>query len=88
VVSERPASGAGLGEELINFRHEIDMMELLSACGRPTEEWDLQGSVSATDWVRLNCHMTSGAAANSVAVGERLAELPESLPALAANRIG
>jgi hypothetical protein len=92
VVSERTVSDTELGEELVNLRHEIDMMEvafsLRAAEFAATDEWELQGSVSAIDWIRVNCHMTSGAAANSVAVGERMAELPESLQALAATRIG
>jgi hypothetical protein len=92
VVSPRTVSDAERGEELINLRHDIDMMELAfslrAAEFAATDEWELQGSVSAIDWIRVNCHMTSGAAANSVAVGERMAELPESLQALAATRIG
>ncbi len=92
LISERPVSGAELGEELINFRHEIDMMELAfslrAAEFAATDEWDLQGSVSAIDWIRFNCHMTGNAAADRVAVGERMAELPESLQAMAATRIG
>src|SRR5579864_9090072 len=92
LASPRSVSDAELGEELINLRHEIDMMEL-AFCSRAaefaaTEEWDAQGSVSPIDWIRLNCHMTGNAAADRVAVGERMAELPESLQALAATRIG
>jgi hypothetical protein len=82
-------SGAQLGEELIQLRHQIDVMEL-AFCVRAaefaaTEEWEAQGSVSAIDWIRVNCHMTSNAAADRVAVGERMTELPESLQALAAT---
>ena len=92
VFSPRMVSDAQLGEELIQLRHQIDMMEL-AFCVRAaefaaTEEWEVQGSVSAIDWIRLNCHMTSNAAADRVAVGERMAELPQSLQAMAATRIG
>src|SRR5512135_2779722 len=65
VVSPRMVSDAQLGEELIQLRHQIDMMEL-AFCVRAAEF----------------------AAADRVAVGERMTELPESLQALAATRIG
>lgn len=78
MVSPRMVSDAQLGEELIHLRHQIDMMELAfslrAAEFATTEEWEAQGSVSAIDWIRLNCHMTGNAAADRVAVGERMAE--------------
>lgn len=43
-----------------------------------TEAWDEDGSATAIDWIRHNCHMASGTAANAVAVGETLLRLPES----------
>jgi hypothetical protein len=50
--------------------------------------WDEDGSVSASDWMRFNCHMNAGAAANSIAVGEMLERLPESHQAVVDGEIG
>jgi hypothetical protein len=92
LVSDRPRSGAELGEQLVKFRHEIDLMELrfsmLAAVFAKTDEYDLQGSLSPIDWIRFNCSMTSNAAADRLAVGERLDALPESVGAMAQGRIG
>jgi hypothetical protein len=49
---------------------------------------DDDGFVSAIDWIRFNGHMTAGAAANSVAVGESLHRMPESVEAMAEGEIG
>jgi hypothetical protein len=53
-----------------------------------TDAWEEDGSASAIDWIRFNCNMASGAAANSVAVGETMARLPESSQALTEGEIG
>jgi hypothetical protein len=50
--------------------------------------YDDAGFVSPIDWIRFNCHMTSGAAANSVAVGEVIHRLPMSIKALNEGNIG
>ncbi len=81
-----------LGDDLIRLRHQIDVMELgfalKAAEFAATDEYDDQGSVSPIDWIRFNCQMTSNAAADRVAVGERIGEMPESFQALASGRIG
>ena len=85
-------SGARFGEELIQLRHQIDLLELafsrLAAEFAATDEYDEQGSVSAIDWIRIHCHMTSNAAADRVAVGRRMLEMPQSLASLDAGKIG
>jgi hypothetical protein len=77
---------------LIHKRHVINLQELSfareAAEFAATDAWDEDGSVSAIDWIRFNCHMTSGAAANSVAVGEAMIRLPESAQALTDDEIG
>src|SRR5487761_520605 len=71
-----------LRERLIQRRRVIDLQEI--AFARDAAEfaasnaWDEDGSVSAIDWLRFNCHMNAGAAANAIAVGESLERLPES----------
>ena len=52
------------------------------------DKYDDDGFVSPIDWMRFNGHMTSGAAANSVAVGEAMHRMPESMEAMAAGEIG
>src|ERR1051326_7174416 len=72
-----------LGPSLIALRHEIDLAELefarMAAQFASTGEFEDDGSVSPVDWIRFNCHMTSTAAANSVAVGESLGQLEKSM---------
>jgi hypothetical protein len=51
-------------------------------------KFDDDGFVSAIDWMRFNGHMTSGAAANSVAVGEAMHRMPESIEAMTEGQIG
>jgi hypothetical protein len=52
------------------------------------DKYDDDGFVSPIDWMRFNGHMTAGAAANSVAVGEAMHRMPESIYAMAAGEIG
>jgi hypothetical protein len=51
-------------------------------------KYDDDGFVSPIDWMRFNGHVTSGAAANSVAVGEAINRMPESVDAMAGGEIG
>jgi hypothetical protein len=51
-------------------------------------KFDDDGFVSPIDWMRFNGHVTSGAAANSVAVGEAIDRMPESVDAMAGGEIG
>src|SRR5438093_9085588 len=46
------------------------------------------GSLSPIHWLRLNCHMTSGAAGDRLAVGEQVASVPQSIEAMAGGDIG
>ncbi len=85
-------SDCDLRERLIQRRHAIDLQELAFAQAAAefaaTDAWDEDGSVSAIDWLRFHCHMTAGAAANAIAVGESLAQMPESHQALGEGEIG
>ncbi len=53
-----------------------------------TDEFDNQGSVSPIHWIRMNCHMTSGAAGDRIAVGENLQSIPESHQSMVEGEIG
>jgi hypothetical protein len=86
------SKGARLALELVGLRQQIDRLELtfsqLAAAFKQTEHWDDEGSNSATDWIRFNCRMTSNAAADRIAVGERLADLGQSAEAMEQGEIG
>jgi hypothetical protein len=81
-----------LGERLIRFRHGIDLLELRfaheAAAFASTDEAVRQGSISSIDWIRHRCRMSGNVAARSVATGEAAAQLPASVAALEAGRIG
>jgi uncharacterized protein DUF222/HNH endonuclease len=53
-----------------------------------TDEYDHQGCYSPTHWLRTNCHLTGGAAADRIAVGNQLKSLPESHQSLLDGEIG
>ena len=84
--------GAQVALEMVGLRQQIDKLEvrfsLLAAAYKKTDHWDLEGANTALDWIRINCHMTSTAAADRLAVGERLAELGETAAAMEAGNIG
>src|ERR1700704_3212967 len=88
----QPSAGAEIGEELKRVLHERDLLELqaagLAAQFAATKEYDVQGYATAIDWMRFNCHVTSTAAADLIAVGENLPRLPESVQAVSNGEIG
>jgi len=92
---ERPTEGrpaSDLACELTHLRHQCDRLDLefsqTGAAFAATDEYDRQGLLSPIHWIRLNCHMGSGAAADRIAVGEQLESLPESVEAMAGGEIG
>jgi hypothetical protein len=87
-----PRLGAEIAEELIRRRQKIDQDELefsrLAAAFAQTDEYDKQGFDSPISWIKANCHMTGGAAADRVCVGEELQRLERSSAAMATGGIG
>src|SRR5262245_34578688 len=71
-----------IGPKLVSLRHEIDLLELdfawMAAQFASTDEYEEDGANTPIDWIRINCHLTGPAAAESVAVGESLGELEKS----------
>ena len=53
-----------------------------------TDEYDNHGFVSPLHWLRVNLHMTGGAASDRIAVGEQLEKMPESHQSLVEGEIG
>ncbi len=60
----------------------------MAAAFAATDEFDREGSYSPIHWIRMNCHMTGGAAADRVAVGEQVAHVSETVAAMAGGQIG
>ena len=91
-IAARHINGAEEAETLRRLTHERDLLDLRiafhAARFASTDHYDEEGFVSAIDWIRFNCHMTSGAAANVVAVGEAMNRIPESVQATTEGRIG
>jgi Domain of unknown function (DUF222)/HNH endonuclease len=85
-------SGADLAERLIGLRNSIDLLELefsrIAGDFARTEEYDQQGFDSPISWIKENCHMAGGAAADRVCVGEQRERLVDSFAAVAEGQIG
>ena len=83
---------AEVADRLKEIRAYIDDLELsfsrLAAEFVKSEHWKTQGSNSGIDWIRFNCHMTSTAAADRVAVGDMIDDMPESRIAMQNGDIG
>src|ERR1700730_12670750 len=92
--SDQPVEldGAQIGRELVGLRHVVDLLEVEFAklAGRfaETSEWNDGGFYRPIHWIRVNCHMGSGAAWDRINVGERLGSLPLSSAALEDAGIG
>jgi len=87
-----PPDSARLALDLVGLRREIDRLELrfsqAAAAFAETGLWDDEGFNSALDWIRINCRVTSNAAADRLSVGRRLADLDRSVAAMDAGEIG
>jgi hypothetical protein len=87
-----PKDGPGLASYLTRVQRVNDCLTVqssrASAAFAETEEYDDQGFVSPIHWLRMNCHMTGGAAADRIAVGQQLENIPESHQSLLEGEIG
>jgi Domain of unknown function (DUF222) len=87
-----PRNGAELGEELKQLLHQVDLLLVrgsnVAARFASTDEYDMQGYATPIDWIRFNCHQTSTAAADLIAVGKTIEGLPQSVQAVSDGAIG
>jgi len=87
-----PEHGPALASYLTRVQRVSDRLALMSARASAafaeTDEYDNQGFVSPIHWIRMNCHMTGGAAADRIAVGQQLENIPESHQSLLEGEIG
>ena len=93
IDAERLAS-ASLQEitaEMVRVRRDIDDGKLyfsqLAAAVARFDYWD-DGCSTAIEWITFECKVTRNDAADSIAVGEQLSRMPESIQALHADEIG
>jgi hypothetical protein len=81
-----------IAEELRREYHARDLKDLyiarLAAEFATRDKYDDDGFVSPIDWIRFNCNVTSGAAANSIAVGEAMDRMPETTEAVGEGELG
>jgi uncharacterized protein DUF222/HNH endonuclease len=81
-----------VGIDVSALTHYRDRLELeiakQAAAFAATGESEEQGFISPVHWIRVHCHMTSGAAADRIAVGEMLDDLPKSVAAVKEGAIG
>jgi len=77
---------------MVRKRHPIDLMEVSfaedAAWFAEAGDYDELGFVSGIDWIRFNCHMTAGAAADRVAVGRAMPRTSRSILAMGDGEIG
>lgn len=87
-----PNDGPALTTYLMRVQRVSDRLAVKSSQGAAafaeTDEYDNQGSLSPIHWIRVNCHLTGGAAADRVAVGQQLQKVPESHQSLLDGEIG
>src|SRR4051812_48453207 len=83
---------AQLGHRLVDLRQAIDRLELefseTAAAFAATDQWREEGWVSPIQWLRVECKMASGAAADRICVGEHVGRLARSVEAVSEGRIG
>jgi hypothetical protein len=92
MLATQDLQASELAEELKQVLHERDLLDLraseLAARFAATNEYDEQGYATPIDWIRFNCHMTSNAASDLIAVGKNLQRMPESVHAVSKGEIG
>jgi hypothetical protein len=85
-------SGPELAQNLISLGQAVDLILIefsrVAAEFAQTDEYDQQGFDSPISWIKENCHLPGGAAADRVCTGEQLERLAESTAALAEGSIG
>jgi hypothetical protein len=91
-ASPVPLAGPDLASDLKELARGRNLLDLrfseLAAAFATTDQYDAEGCLSPIHWLRQNCHMTSGAAGDRVAVGEHGASVPQSTAAMSAGAIG
>jgi hypothetical protein len=84
--------GQAIGQELIRIQRKIDRLQLafasLAADFSASDYFEDEGFTTPINWIRFNCHLNQGAAADRIAVGECLERLPQSVQAMRDGEVG
>jgi hypothetical protein len=92
MLATQDLQAEAIAEELKQVLHERDLLDLrasrLAARYAATRHYDEAGYASAIDSIRFNCHLTSNAAGDLIAVGKNLERMPESVQAMSQSQIG
>src|SRR6266566_7358566 len=92
MLATQDLQAEAIAEELKELLHQRDLLDLrasrLASRYAATRHYDESGYASAIDSIRFNCHLTSTAAGDLIAVGKNLHRLPESVQAIANSEIG
>ena len=87
-----PKDGPALASYLARVQRVIDKLAVKSseagAAFAETDHYEELGFVSPHHWMKVNLHLTGGAAADRIAVGRQLANIPESHQSLLDGEIG
>lgn len=90
--STHRTEGEALASDLQEVSRCLSLIQLkfseMAASYAQTNHYDLQGSYSPLHWIRVNCHLTGGAGADRIAVGEQLGNVADSIEAMAGGEIG
>jgi len=88
----RSDEGEAEAAEVKLLLHQADLLLLRAADAAArfaaTRYYDNHGYTTPIDWIRFNCHLTSNAAADLIAVGKNLQRMPESVQAVSQGEIG
>src|ERR1700682_1774322 len=87
-----PQGGPALASYLERVQRVNDKLLVKSseagAAFAETDHYEEQGLCSPLHWMRLNLHLTGGAASDRIAVGQQLPNIPESHQSLLEGEIG
>ncbi len=89
----RRADGAELADGLVKIREAgIDPMEAAFAAGvrrfEKSGEYVGDGALTIVPWLRSNCKLSAGAAAERVEIARQLEQLPQTQKAFASGEVG
>src|SRR2546421_11977536 len=86
------APPAALGETMIDCRRQMDRLEagFTQAAGRfaTNREYAAEGAPSAVSWLKANCRMSAGAAAERLNIARQLDQLPDTGQAFTSGELG
>ena len=86
------APPAALGEAMIDCRRQMDRLEagFTQAAGRfaTNREYAAEGAPTAVSWLRANCRMSAGAAAERLNIARQLDQLPDTGQAFSSGDLG